>query len=192
MDEAREAPVLECWLDGPACAAYRPRLLRFYRKLHAPDSEQEDLTHSVLTKVLPKERAFPSEKARDTYVFKAAHNVWKDWLGKEKKSGAVSLDEISTAEAEGAARLPEALVEEATAFEGAWSEEKAELLRTAMESLPPKMRRCVWLFYVEQRPQRDIAQLLRIDVNTVKSHLGQARQLLGKRLGGKFGIIPPA
>lgn len=191
MDGAREAPVDGCWLDGPACVAYRPRILAFYRKLQVDESEQEDLTQTVLTKVLPKERAFPSERARDTYVFKAAANVWKDWTSKSNRTRTVSLDEI-LAPTEAGSDVPDALHQAAEGFERVLEAETAAQVLAAVEQLPPKMQRCVWLFYYQDRTQQEIAALLRIDVNTVKSHLGQARDLLRKRLGRKFGIIPAA
>lgn len=193
MEPSREVAVGELRLDGPACTAYRPRLLAFFLSLKVvADSDRDDLTQTVLTKVLPQEGRFPSEKARDTYVFKAAENVWKDWLDKQKRHGAVSLDEEPRAEAGRDAKGPAALAVPARALDRVLDDEKAVALRAAVLALPVKMRGCVVQRIYQDRSLREIAQAMRIDVNTVKSHLGQARELLGKRLGRKFGIIPIA
>src|SRR5262245_12851500 len=63
---------------------------------------------------------------------------------------------------------------------------RAELeavLRTAIDELPPQMRKCV-LLLCQGRTVREIAVVLRLRVGTVKAHLFHARAHLTRRLAG--------
>lgn len=188
MDDAREAPVVEYWLDEPACTAYRRRVLGFLRKREVSDSDLDDLTQTVLSKVLPKDRAFPSAGARDGYVLKTAENVWKDYVKQQQRSTLVSLDEELLGEGPRSARIT-LTTAEPSALERVLRNEKQAALDEAIQALPTRMRACVTQRIHQGRELREIAAALRIDVNTVKSHLGQAREILRERLGRKFGII---
>lgn len=66
-------------------------------------------------------------------------------------------------------------------------EERSRLLRNALEELPPQMRRCVQL-RVQDLRYREIAEILKVSIDTVKAHLYQARQLLKAKLGDYYQI----
>lgn len=57
----------------------------------------------------------------------------------------------------------------------------------AVQRLPHRQRLCVVLRYVEDLPERDIAEVLEIPVGTVKSQLSRARD----KLAGVLGDGPP-
>lgn len=52
----------------------------------------------------------------------------------------------------------------------------------AVADLPPKQRAAVALFYLEDRPVAEIADILGCAVNTAKAHLYQGRATLARRL----------
>jgi RNA polymerase sigma-70 factor (ECF subfamily) len=53
----------------------------------------------------------------------------------------------------------------------------------AVRSLPRRQAHVVALFYLEDRPVAEIAQILEIAQGTVKKHLFDGRQALARRLG---------
>ena len=59
---------------------------------------------------------------------------------------------------------------------------RAEIVRRALEALPGKTREAVVLFYVEQRPYAEIAQILDIPIGTVMSRLHNGRKRLEQLL----------
>ncbi len=63
---------------------------------------------------------------------------------------------------------------------GEWTDAMA--LETAMRELNPDLRVCAALYYLEQRPVADIANLLGIPQGTVKSRLHTARARLREAL----------
>lgn len=54
----------------------------------------------------------------------------------------------------------------------------------AVAALPPRQRAAVALFYLEERPVKEIAEILGVSVSTATSTLHQARQRLARDLAG--------
>lgn len=54
----------------------------------------------------------------------------------------------------------------------------------AVAALPPRQQAAVALFYLEDRPVKEIAEILGISVSTATSSLHQARQRLARDLAG--------
>jgi RNA polymerase sigma-70 factor (ECF subfamily) len=63
-------------------------------------------------------------------------------------------------------------------------------LLDAVADLPPRQRAAVALFYLEDRPVDEIADLMQVSTSTVKQHLFQARGRLGVLLSE--GVIRDA
>jgi RNA polymerase sigma factor (sigma-70 family) len=63
-------------------------------------------------------------------------------------------------------------------------------LLDAVAALPPRQRAVVALYYLEDRPVDEIADLMEISGSTVKQHLFQARGRLGELLVG--GVVGDA
>ncbi len=55
-------------------------------------------------------------------------------------------------------------------------------IREAIQQLPERARRCLELRIDGELQYHQIAQVMGISTNTVKSHLNQARELLRKQL----------
>ena len=67
------------------------------------------------------------------------------------------------------------------------AKEQLSLLRRELESLPPRMRRCLQLRLDQELKFREIAVLEQVSIDTVKSQLAQAKKRLRLRLGDYFG-----
>ncbi len=68
-------------------------------------------------------------------------------------------------------------------LQGLEREELGTLLRDGILSLPERYQRALDLYHLQGLPVEDIAALLSLNVNTVKSHLARGRGLLRRRLG---------
>lgn len=62
--------------------------------------------------------------------------------------------------------------------------EEEEAVRLAVNSLPDKLKLVVLLFYMEELPVAQIAEVMKIPTGTVLSRLHQARKVLRKELEG--------
>jgi RNA polymerase sigma-70 factor, ECF subfamily len=58
----------------------------------------------------------------------------------------------------------------------------------AVAALPPRQRAVVALYYLEDRPVDEIADLMQVSGSTVKQHLFQARGSLSELLAGGMGV----
>ncbi len=54
-----------------------------------------------------------------------------------------------------------------------------------MATLPDAQRRAVTLYYQDERPVEEVAEMLGMPVNTVKTHLHRARARLAAALGAR-------
>jgi RNA polymerase sigma-70 factor, ECF subfamily len=181
-------------LDEASLVAYRPRLVAFLRSRGATPEMAEDLTQTLLARVLQSEMRlrdlrFPAERARDVYILRAAENLWTDWRRREQRQPTESLEPAHERGDDSPVPAPSALATPPVALDALLEAERRERLRAAIDELPPKMRQCVILRVYQDRSLKEIALLLRIDRNTVKSHLGTAKKELKQRLGGEFGKI---
>ncbi|MGH2750961.1 MAG: SigE family RNA polymerase sigma factor [Actinomycetota bacterium] len=73
----------------------------------------------------------------------------------------------------------------------AWDPERHETARVVWEAvrlLPERQRACVVMFYLEDLPEAQIADVLDCSVGTVKSQLSKARGKLAKRLGSRLEV----
>ncbi len=61
-------------------------------------------------------------------------------------------------------------------------QERADTVQQAIAQLPLIHQQVVWLFYIEQMPEKNIAERLGIRKGTVKSRLHSARQRLAESL----------
>ena len=67
--------------------------------------------------------------------------------------------------------------------------ERAEILKKAIEALPPSHRPLVTLFHTEGRTYEEIARTLRIPTGTVKSRLNRARLALRTMLAPQMAAL---
>lgn len=56
--------------------------------------------------------------------------------------------------------------------------DEAAILNVAMKTLKPDQEKCVQLFYTEQKSYKEIATELKMDLNTVKSHIQNGKRKL--------------
>ncbi len=56
-------------------------------------------------------------------------------------------------------------------------------LRRVIEALPEKQRQAVTLYYLDERPVEEVAEMMGLPANTVKTHLHRARAGLAAALG---------
>ena len=66
-------------------------------------------------------------------------------------------------------------------------EETSQQVRNAVAALPPRDREVIVLFYLEELPVAQVAQLLGAKPNAIEVRLHRARQRLKTQLAGLIG-----
>lgn len=176
----------------------------YFAELGFPLEESHDLAQDTFLRAYRGLGSFRGEANLRTWLFTIAKNVGSNAirrLAAKKRSVLVvdfeDLDSERPPEAADAEEVNRKQGQEATVLgdggpdplEGLLSSERSRLLREALDSLPPRMRRSVLLHYGQGLKYREIARLLRVSTATVGSQLHQARQRLAPVLGARFSEL---
>jgi len=167
---------------------YRP-VAGFFHKRGFPSQDCEDLAQETFLRVYRSLAEFRGEARLDTWIFKVAANLYCNTLrsrGTQKREGKeLSLDAPATL-----AALEDALpAEGGSPLEESLEHEREAMLERAIQSLPPQTRRCLELRIACGLKYLEIAEVLRISGDTVKTHLLQARRRLRSALGEHYGNL---
>jgi len=147
--------------------AHVDRLTAFARLLTGNASAAEDLAHEVFTDLLQRLIRDP------TYLREPA---WP-WLRTAVTHLASKRHRAALREMKRLMRVYEPPVES-----DPWSHMTVDFAR-AIGAMPPRMRACVTLTYIEDRSAKQVAEETGMEVRTVETHLRRARKRLKDRLG---------
>ena len=132
------------------------------------EEDAEELTQDVFMKAFEHLDSFYGESSFSTWVYRIAYNTAVSYLRK-KKSVETVIDEAfwnTVSETE----VDEALDDD--------SEERVEQLQQALTQLSADERALVTLFYEEERPVQEVAEVLGLSVSNVKVKLHRVRKKL--------------
>ena len=149
--------------------AYRRRVFGLAFSVLRDRGAAEDVAQEVFVKLW---RALPGYDGRarlSTWIYAITRNAAVSALRGRRRSASLS-DPGVFAEAEAATSA--APVEPADTA-----------LRQQVEALPDQQRQAVTLYYLEERPVAEVAEMMGLPVNTVKTHLHRARASLAAALG---------
>jgi len=162
---------------------YYRALNAFFRRKTFSAEQADDLTQETFLRVYNKIGQFRGDAPFEAWLWQIANNLFRKSLARDqtlKRAGeTVSLDDdehdaadVYLHDKKAANPLTEILR----------AEQKGEL-RAAIEDLPEQMRKCISLRVFQDLSYGEIAVVMRISPQTVKTHLFQARKQLRERLG---------
>jgi RNA polymerase sigma-70 factor, ECF subfamily len=132
----------------------------------------EDLTQDIFVKCYNGLHTYSGKSKLRTWLWRIAINHCKDFLRSWYNRNVVIAGE----------ELPiKSTKKEQVEQEVIQREEDDELISAVM-TLPIKYREVIYLFYYEDLAIREIAELTETGVNTVKTRLKRAKELLKERL----------
>jgi RNA polymerase sigma-70 factor (ECF subfamily) len=138
--------------------------------------EVDDLTQETFLRVFRALRYYDQRARLSTWIYTIAHRVTIDFL---RRRAGTRKNLMLMAEPE-ADRLVEAMVSSDAPDPEALvvQEEHAQLVREALAELPPKYRLPLVYAAIAELDYATIADLLRLPVGTVKTHVFRGKQLL--------------
>jgi RNA polymerase sigma-70 factor, ECF subfamily len=162
---------------------HKRRVFRLAAAVLGPghEAEAEDLTQEAFLLVFRKLDSFRGDSAFSTWLLHLTRNLAIDRRRHaDHRRPHVSDDALATLPAVGGGADPE---------EAASASQQSERLLRQVERLPDPQRTVVYLHYWMESPVAEIAELLELKRETVKSHLFRARQRLAAGLvaGGHGG-----
>lgn len=131
----------------------------------------EDMAQEAFMRAFRGLAGWRRDAAFSTWLFALATNLYRSEL-RRIPPRTVPLDEIVTP---AKTRDADARMQEA---------DRRRAVRNALQSLPPKYRDALQLFYFHEQDVATAADSLRLPEGTVKARLARGRDLLKRKLGG--------
>ena len=149
--------------------AYRRRVFGLAYSILRDRAAAEDLAQEVFVKLWQALPRYDGRARLSTWIYAITRNAAVSALRARRRSVSMS-DAAVLAEVEGIAATPAVELEDAA-------------LRRQVDALPEKQRQAITLYYFDERPVDEVAEMMGLPVNTVKTHLHRARASLAAALG---------
>ena len=137
-------------------------LRRFLMNLTGGDNMlSDDLAQETFIKAWMQLKTFKSKSSFETWLFRIAYNVFYDYIRSRKESQSIEdvereIDSLYHSQAD----------------DGSLKSDISQ----ALGRLKPPERTCITLFYMEDRPIKEIADITGLPEGTVKSHLARGKE----------------
>jgi RNA polymerase sigma-70 factor (ECF subfamily) len=151
--------------------AYRRRVFGLAFSILRDRAAAEDLAQEVFLKLWQALPRYDGRARLSTWIYAITRNAAVSALRARRRPMSMS-DPGVLAEVEGLVASPAADPVDAG-------------LRRQVEALPEKQRQAVMLYYMDERPVDEVAEMMGMPVNTVKTHLHRARASLADALGAR-------
>ena len=151
--------VFETYFKEQYSLVYRVAFMQM--KGHA---DAEDAVQEVFVRLLKYQPQFEDKEHEKAWFIRTTINICKDIMKSKWRSTTISIDKIPESEK---AHFHRSFVKE------------DEMLWSVLE-LPDKYRDCLYFFYYEDYSIKEIAKLLKVPENTVKTNLKRGREALKK------------
>ncbi len=161
---------------------YRPVSYYFARR-GCSEEDCRDLTQETFLGFYKGLAGYRTDASLKTWLFTIAANIWRNWLRgratQKRNACEIPLGTPSEEDQEVAVNTSN----DDDPLAGLLADELKHLVRQELEELPPRMRDCLLLRLDQELKYSEIAEIMGVSVEKVKSLLHQARTRLQTRLG---------
>jgi RNA polymerase sigma-70 factor (ECF subfamily) len=158
---------------------YNKQVIRMFRRFGFSTEESLDLTQDVFHRVFKSIASFRSDAPFASWLFEIAGNVYRNEIrrrrAEKRDAQEIPIELPPQDENSGAVRI-EPAADNPSALEDLIHRERQDAVRRSLAGLPPKMRRCCELRFVQGLKYQEIADLMNLSIETVKAHLHQGRK----------------
>lgn len=162
---------------------YRP-VVHFFVRRGFSKEESRDLAQETFLRIHRGLSGFRGEASEVTWLFRIARNIEANTLRDRDALKRRAEQEISLDAMDDPGEFLTTMIEPSPE-DRLLGEETRKKIRVAVQALPKQMRRCLVL-RLEDLKYREIAEVLGISLQAVRSHLWQARRRLAGLLGDYF------
>jgi RNA polymerase sigma-70 factor (ECF subfamily) len=154
-------------------ASYRRPVYSYLHRCAVPESDRDDLFQEIFVKIHASAGQYRSDRPLHPWLFTIVANSVRTYHRKNKVREMVFADPP----------VADPASPEADGERQAMARQTAAWLEREIRELPLAQREVLILTCVESLPQKEVAEILSLPVNTVKTHLRRARLELVRRLG---------
>lgn len=158
---------------------YQRRIVKLVSRYIRDPDEALDVSQEVFIRAYRAIGGFRGDSAFYTWLYRIAVNAAKNAIGAATRNpveGGLDVDDPELGAIRGKmtdVASPERLL---------YTEELKQTINTAMEELPPELRRAIVLRELEGLSYEEIAQAMDCPVGTVRSRIFRAREAIAKRI----------
>ena len=157
-------------------ARYRAPVYSYLSRCGVDPSDRDDLFQEVFMSVHTAAHRFDASRRVHPWLFTIVANSTRSYFRKQRVRQLVFAEPRPTSvDSEPRATTPDGERSAVASQTLAWLERQ-------IPQLPPRQREVLLLACVERRPQQEIAQILGMPINTIKTHLRRARLSLAHKL----------
>ena len=146
-----------------------PAMQRFAIRLTGNVDEAQELAQEAVVRAARSWTSFRGESQFRTWLFQIVVNLFRDRIARVPRKSDALTDEITDART----LDPSAPLQTA---------ETGELVAKLVSSLPPRQREVILLVVYEKMEQREVARLLGVSEQNVRTNLHHARESLKRSL----------
>lgn len=179
--DARDAS-LETISFGELALPLLPSLYNFARWLARNAAEAEDLVQETMLKALRGFSSFEPGTNFKAWIFRILRNTYLTSRSGLAAMRTVALEEEQAGGETGIGSHPESMIDRRTPEMDLLRLLDHEMVRAAMEKLPPHLLEVILLCNLEEMKYREISSVLGIPIGTVMSRLARARHFLRREL----------
>jgi RNA polymerase sigma factor (sigma-70 family) len=150
--------------------AHDAMLLRYLLRVWRKKDEVHDLRQETYARVYEAALTSRPRSAR-SFLFTTAHHLMADRLRRER---VVSIEAVADIDALNLS------VDEISAEQHVSARQELKLLARALDLLPPRCRKVMWLRRVEGLSQREVAERLGVSVKAVEQQVSKGSRLLAE------------
>jgi RNA polymerase sigma-70 factor (ECF subfamily) len=158
---------------------YKNRAFALALRLLGSREEAEEAVQDAFVKAYRRLADFRGDSRFGTWYYRILYNTCMSRVSR-RPADALSLDDVATAQED------ISVSDEPDRLEMMAAKERGEILSEEMQKLPQKFQAVLTLFYIQEQRYDEIAAILDVPLNTVKSHLFRARELLRKRVQDRY------
>ncbi len=166
---------------GPLVERYQDKLLRYGRKFLSTPEDIEDIVQDVFVSAYQNIQSFDTAQRFSPWIYRIAHNAFVNGLRRKSRNPLVYVDFDTF--------LAHAVYDDPAPREREQKEIQV-MLEKSLDKLDYKYREVLILYYLEEMPYKDIADILQVPQGTVGVRLKRAKEALRKefdKLGTSYG-----
>jgi len=159
---------------------HAPRVYNLAYRMLGNAEDAQDVAQEAFLRIYDALPKFRGEASFTTWMYRIVTNVCHDELSRRRRRPP-ALTELEPEDGEAAAP-DEQLTTGETAEDSMLRRERTRALHEAIAALPPPFRAVLVLYDLQGFSYDEIAEMLRVNLGTVKSRLNRARNLLREKI----------
>lgn len=162
---------------------YRHRLMRILSRFINDKSEIEDVAQETLIKAYKALPDFNYDSAFFSWLYRIAINTAHSYFRTKARHTHLSLSDLSVGEDnDNDDFLQQRLTDSSNPESIVMSQEIAQTIEKAMNTLPEKLKQAIILREIDGLSYEEIAQIASCPVGTVRSRIYHAREMIAQKI----------